>query len=87
MITKQKDLLILLFLFLLAFIIRLLLISKGPFHMDTLDLAINAVKSLDNLSIHYMHGAGYPLTVIVGSSTAIAGSGVAPAFVVTVSPM
>lgn len=68
MSEKNKDFLITLFLFSLAFLVRLLLISKGPFHMDTLELARAAQATLDTFKLQYMHWAGYPLAVIVASA-------------------
>ncbi|MFC1752707.1 glycosyltransferase family 39 protein [Thermoproteota archaeon] len=41
--------------------------SKGPFHMDSFELAINANKTLNEFRLHYMHGFGYPLTVIAAA--------------------
>jgi len=54
-------------LFGLAFFVRLMLISKGPFHYDTLDLANAAQKTLSTHVLHYEHGSGYPLTVIIAA--------------------
>ncbi|MFC1709594.1 ArnT family glycosyltransferase [Candidatus Omnitrophota bacterium] len=67
MLENRKDTVITICLFCLAFVIRILLISKGPFHMDVLELARNANKTLSTFNLHYMHWAGYPLTVILGS--------------------
>ena len=65
MLQNRRDIIISLLLFSLAFIIRFLLISKGPFHLDTLSLAINAEKTLGTLTLHYQHMPGYPLVVIM----------------------
>ncbi|MDD5574111.1 MAG: hypothetical protein PHH75_02915 [Candidatus Omnitrophica bacterium] len=54
-------------LFVLAFTLRFMLISKGPFHYDTLDLAICAQKTLATGLLQYEHGSGYPLTVVMGA--------------------
>jgi hypothetical protein len=59
--------LLLLVLFFFAFYLRFIFINKGPFHFDTLDLALAAQKTLDTFRLHYEHGAGYPLTVIFGA--------------------
>lgn len=67
MTEKSKDWIILYLLFLLAFIIRLLLISKGPFYVDTVELAKCAENTLKTLNLHYMHWAGYPFTVVTAS--------------------
>lgn len=64
-LNKRVILLILLFVF--AFFIRFMFINKGPFHWDTLDLAIAAQKTLSTHILHYEHGTGYPLTVICGA--------------------
>ena len=50
-----------------AFLLRLSFISKGPFHYDTLDLALSAQKTLDSFHLYYEHLPGYPLTVIIGA--------------------
>ncbi len=63
----NKRTLILTVLFFFAFFIRFIFISKGPFHYDTLDLALTAQKTLKTFTLHYEHGAGYPLTVILGA--------------------
>jgi MFS family permease len=66
----NKRAIILIELFFLAFFLRFIFINKGPFHYDTLDLAIASQKTLDSLSLHYeSHGTGFPLTVIVGAFT------------------
>ncbi len=54
-------------LFLGAFFLRFSFISKGPFHCDALDLALCSQATLDTGRLHYEHGTGYPLTVIVGA--------------------
>jgi len=47
--------------------LRLAFLSKGPFHVDCLNLAINAEKTLNTLQMHYLFGPGYPLTVLLGA--------------------
>jgi len=64
---KGTEILLFLIIFLFSFIIRLSLISRGPYHYDGLELAICSEKTLDTLRINYMHGPGYPFTVILGS--------------------
>jgi len=54
-------------LFAFSFLTRFLLISKGPYHLDCLVLAINARETLVTQQLHYQFGFGYPLTVIMGS--------------------
>src|SRR3989338_3302267 len=64
---RIKNLFIPLSLFLLSFFIRLAFISKGPFHYDALELAINAQKTLQTFKLHYLHIPGSPLTVIIAA--------------------
>jgi hypothetical protein len=47
---------------------RMPLLSKGPFHFDTLDYIICGEKTLDTSTLHYSHGPGYPLTVLFSSA-------------------
>ncbi len=56
-----------LFLFFASLFLRLSLISKGPYHLDCLALAINAQNTLENHQLYYQFGSGYPLTVLMGS--------------------
>lgn len=65
----SKRFILLLVLFISAFALRFLFINKGPFHYDTLDLAISAQETLDTHVLHYEHGTGYPLTVICAALT------------------
>ena len=65
--NKLRPYLIPFFLFLLSFLLRLSLISKGSFHVDCLNLAIQAEQTLETHSIHHLFGSGYPLTVILGA--------------------
>ena len=66
-IQLDKRTLVLIVLFFFAFFVRFIFINKGPFHYDTLDLALSAQRTLDSLRLHYEHGTGYPLTVILGA--------------------
>ena len=54
-------------LFLFSFILRFSLISKGPYDIDCLELALQSEEALRTLSLPYLHGAGYPLNVILGA--------------------
>ncbi len=54
-------------LFIFSFSIRLSLISKGPYHIDCLNLALQAQETLKTHQLHYLFGFGYPLTVLLGS--------------------
>ena len=60
--------LILFVLFAASLFLRMALISKGPFHIDCLNLAINAEKTLLTGRIHFLFGPGYPFTVLLGSA-------------------
>ncbi len=62
----------LLLLFFAALMARLPLLSKGPFHYDTLDYIICGEKTLDTLTLNYSHGAGYPLTVLFSAVVQLA---------------
>jgi hypothetical protein len=53
--------------FLAALYLRLRFLSLGPFHYDAMDLALCAEKTLKTGLLHYEHGTGFPLTVMVGA--------------------
>ncbi len=52
-------------LFIFSFLLRLSLISKGPFSIDCLSLAINSQETLATHLFHYQYGFGYPLVVFL----------------------
>ena len=52
--------------------LRVLLISKGPYHLDCLTLIVQASKTLDTHRLHGLFGTGYPLTVILASLAELA---------------
>jgi 4-amino-4-deoxy-L-arabinose transferase-like glycosyltransferase len=54
-------------LFLLSLAVRLAFISKGPYHVDGLNLAIQAEQTLQTGKLHHLFGPGYPLTVLCGT--------------------
>jgi 4-amino-4-deoxy-L-arabinose transferase-like glycosyltransferase len=54
-------------LFLFAFFLRFLLISKGPYHADTLLLAETSSAILRDGRIHYLQASGLPLTALLGT--------------------
>jgi hypothetical protein len=54
-------------LLLFSFFLRILLINKGPYHLDCLTLTVNAQRTLTEHQLHYQFGSGYPLTVLTGS--------------------
>ena len=66
--NKIKPYLPILIIVLLSFILRLALLSKGPYNLDSFQLALIAQDSLDNLRYNFLHGTGYPLTVLFGSA-------------------
>ena len=64
---SRRRALALALLFALSFSLRFGFLSKGPFHIDALDLALSSQKTLETLRLCYEHGTGYPLTVLLGS--------------------
>ncbi len=54
-------------LFLLSFILRLSLISLGPFSVDCLMLAMASEKTLATHHLHYLFDFGYPVAVVMGA--------------------
>lgn len=63
--TKYRDVFICLLLLLGSLVPRLLLISKGPFTPDALNLAIIAERTLLTGQLHAQYGTGYPLLVLI----------------------
>ena len=63
--TKYRDVVICLLLFAGSLLPRLLLISKGPFTPDALNLAIIAQKTLLTGQLQAQFGTGYPLLVLI----------------------
>lgn len=63
----SRQTFILFFLFLFNFLIRLSLISQGPFYADCLLLAVQAKATLETFTIHYLEGTGLPFTTIMGA--------------------
>ena len=51
----------------LNLMLRLSVISRGPFNGDCLSLAIQAQRTLELLQPQYLFGTGYPLTVLLGA--------------------
>lgn len=66
-IEKIRPFFIPFLLFIISFLLRLSLISKGPFHIDCLNLALRAQETLDTGRIQPLLGFGYPLTVLLGA--------------------
>jgi len=56
-----------LLIFVISFILRISLISKGPYSVDCFQLALNAEKTLHTLQLQMHLILGFPLTVILGS--------------------
>lgn len=54
-------------LFIFSFLLRINLISKGPYHLDCLALSINAQQTLETHQLHYQFGTGYPLTILIAA--------------------
>ncbi|OGX27416.1 MAG: hypothetical protein A2787_00930 [Omnitrophica WOR_2 bacterium RIFCSPHIGHO2_01_FULL_48_9] len=52
---------------LLSFALRLSLISKGPYHQDSLWLVVQAEKTLETGQLQQYFGVGFPLTVLLAS--------------------
>jgi hypothetical protein len=65
--TTRKSLLILAGVFIFSLAVRLALISKGPYNLDTLNLAIQSQRTLETGRLHHLFGTGYPLTVLLGA--------------------
>ncbi len=65
--SKHKKFLVPFLIFLCSLSLRLSLISKGPYNVDTLNLVIQAEKTLETHRLHYLFGSGYPLTVLLAA--------------------
>ena len=52
-------------LFLISFLVRLSLISKGPFDVDNLGVMIKAQETLETLKLRYFLGTGYPGMILL----------------------
>jgi len=64
---NKKTILILLTLFFVNLLLRLTLISKGPYHSDCLYLALKAETMLTTKQLAYLQGSGLPLTAVLGA--------------------
>jgi len=64
---NKRDYTIALILFILSFLLRFLLISKGPYSSDCLGFSFQVEKTLQSGQLQYIYGTGYPFTVIMGS--------------------
>ena len=58
---------IIFFLFFFSLLLRLSLISQGPFSGDCLSLVIQAQETLNTKQLHFLFGPGYPLVVLAGA--------------------
>jgi hypothetical protein len=65
--SNDENLAISITLFLVSLLFRLSLITKGPYHMDCLDLVIRAEETLKTGVLQFMYGSGYPVHVISAS--------------------
>ncbi len=65
--NKNHPLFVPFLLFLAGFLLRLALISKGPYHLDCFDLAMKSQATLETLRLHYLYGSGYPFAVVLGA--------------------
>ena len=65
--SLKNGFLIPLSLLLFSFILRVTLISKGPYHVDCLNLALNAEELIKTHQLTYQTGFGYPLVVILAA--------------------
>ncbi len=63
----KKSYIIPIAIFLFALILRIALISKGPYHGDTIALIIQAEKTLETLQLQKQSALGFPLTVILAA--------------------
>ncbi|HPB67293.1 MAG TPA: glycosyltransferase family 39 protein [Candidatus Omnitrophota bacterium] len=54
-------------LFLSCLIVRACFISRGPYHVDTLNLVMQAQATLKDHQVHFLFGFGYPLTVLLAA--------------------
>jgi 4-amino-4-deoxy-L-arabinose transferase-like glycosyltransferase len=54
-------------LLLFSFWLRLALLNQGPYHLDCLNLAIQAEKTLTTKQLQPLFGFGYPFVVILGA--------------------
>ena len=64
---QNTSTVVILLLFTLSFSLRFFLISKGPYHVDCLGLAIAAENTLKTLHLNYEYGFGYPTDVILAT--------------------
>lgn len=53
--------------FVVSFLVRFCLISKGPYHVDSLNLVLQAQKTLETHQLQFAFGSGYPLNVLLAA--------------------
>ncbi len=68
MMQNKEKYLMPFFLFILSLILRLALISKGPYHVDCLDTTVSALKTLSTGQLHFVFGPGYPLSILLAAA-------------------
>jgi len=54
-------------LFILSFMLRLSLITNGPYNVDCLNLALKAEEVITKHYLPYLYGSGYPLAILLGA--------------------
>jgi len=64
---RNYERILLFCLFFLNLLFRFSFISKGPYHSDCLNLALQAEKILSTHQMHYLQGSGLPLTALMGA--------------------
>ncbi len=57
-------------LFIINFLLRLSLISKGPYHLDCVTMAYQAGLTVKTGTLHYLHSHGFPLSAILAAFSA-----------------
>lgn len=62
---KNREIVIVMALGLGSLILRLLLISKGPFSHESLNLVLKAEETLNTHQLQYIFGTGYPIMVLM----------------------
>lgn len=63
----KKDIALLLILFLTSFWLRVTLMGQGPYHIDCLNLALQAEKTIATHQLQPLFGFGYPLIVLLAA--------------------
>ena len=56
------------FLFLFSLLLRAGLISAGPYHLDCVTMARQALATVETGQLHYLHSHGFPLSAMLAAS-------------------